>query len=342
MEQDFLKGVDNLIVYDAFVKAQSVLRKYKKVLVSISGGSDSDIVLDIMEKCKTPDNEIIYVWFDTGVEYQATKDHLVYLEERYGIKIEREKAIKSIPTCCREYGQPFVSKYVSEYLGRLQRQGFNWEDEPYEVLCEKYPKVSRDALGWWSNIKSPIPNSQFNIGRNKWLKEFIVAFPPNFKIDSKCCAYAKKKVGKLAEENYKPDLKVTGVRQAEGGIRAVNYDGCLTIKDNGISAYRPIFWFTDADKRYYEDRFNIRHSDCYTKYGLYRTGCVGCPYSRDHDGEMKAIEIYEPKLAKACNTMFKDSYEYTRKYRAFYAVMQGKKKNVDGQMDIYDFYGERA
>ena len=50
---------------------------YKKVLCSISGGSDSDIVLDIVTKW---DNKKIvdYVFFDTGLEYQATKDQLSF------------------------------------------------------------------------------------------------------------------------------------------------------------------------------------------------------------------------------------------------------------------------
>ena len=55
---------------------------YKKVLCSISGGSDSDILLYIITKCDK--NKIVdYVFFDTGLEYQATKDHIKFLEEKY-------------------------------------------------------------------------------------------------------------------------------------------------------------------------------------------------------------------------------------------------------------------
>ena len=64
-----------------------------------AGGGDSDIMLDIVSKVDT-EHKVIYVWFDTGVEYQATKNHLDYLEEKYGIHIQREKAIKSIPFSC--------------------------------------------------------------------------------------------------------------------------------------------------------------------------------------------------------------------------------------------------
>lgn len=83
---------DNFSVFDGFAKAFSVISRYQpfgNIACSISGGKDSDIVLDIVSKFD-PDKRIHYVWFDTGLEYQATRDHLKYLEERYDIKIERE------------------------------------------------------------------------------------------------------------------------------------------------------------------------------------------------------------------------------------------------------------
>ena len=82
---------ENLII--AWTKINS--RKYQKIKCSISGGSDSDIMLDIIWRCDK-DNKVDYVWFDTGLEYQATKDHLKYLEEKYNITIKPYKAIKPI------------------------------------------------------------------------------------------------------------------------------------------------------------------------------------------------------------------------------------------------------
>ena len=90
---------DNLV--RAFSKINSPL--YKNIVCSISGGADSDLMLDICSKCDK-ENKIRYVWFNTGLEYQATKDHLKYLEEKYGVVIEEKKAIKSIPSACKQYG----------------------------------------------------------------------------------------------------------------------------------------------------------------------------------------------------------------------------------------------
>ena len=60
----------NQIIGDNLVRAWSKInsRKYKNILCSISGGSDSDVMLDIVWRCDK-DNKVTYVWFDTGLEY---------------------------------------------------------------------------------------------------------------------------------------------------------------------------------------------------------------------------------------------------------------------------------
>ena len=42
--------------------------------------------------------------------------------------------------------------------------------------------------------------------------------------------------------------------------------------------------------------------------------------------ELAACDKYEPNLAKAARNIFKDSYEYTRKYKEFVAEMDKKEK----------------
>lgn len=297
-----------------------VLSQSLNVPLALSaGGGDSDIMLDIMSKVDT-EHKVIYVWFDTGIEYQATKNHLDYLEEKYGIHIQREKAIKSIPFSCREYGQPFLSKYVSEQIDRLQRHGFQWKDEPYEVLKDKYHNCD-SSLKWWTNSYEVTTRgfSQFNINYNSFLKEFLISNPPHFKISKKCCDYAKKKVAHNFSKKNMIDLFTVGIRKAEGGVRSAAYNNCFSdnSSNNNVSYYRPLFWFKDDDKTAYENIFDVKHSDCYEIYGLKRTGCVGCPYGRKLNEELSVVEHYEPKLLKAINNIFKDSYEYTQQYHQF-------------------------
>lgn len=110
---------NNEAIKRAFVITEEKLKKYKKIQVALSGGSDSDIMLDIIEKCRQPDNEIYYVFYNTGLDFDATRAHIKYLEEHYGITIIRQSPKKSIPATCREHGQPFLSKKISDYIGRL-------------------------------------------------------------------------------------------------------------------------------------------------------------------------------------------------------------------------------
>ena len=128
---NILNGCENYYIYESFILSETKLNRYDNIACSISGGSDSDILLDIC--CKLDkENKVKYIFFDTGLEYEATKKHLEYLENKYNIEITREKAVKSIPLCCRQYGQPFLSKQVSEFISRLQRHGFKWEDRPFD------------------------------------------------------------------------------------------------------------------------------------------------------------------------------------------------------------------
>lgn len=315
------------MIGDNLVKAWSKINNpmYEKIVCSISGGSDSDIMLDMCWRCDK-DNKIDYVWYDTGLEYQATKDHLDFLADKYGIKFQKHKAQKAIPISCKEYGQPFLSKQVSEYSYRLQKHGFKWEDRPFEELYKEYPNC-KAALEWWCNAKKSA-TSPFGIARNKWLKEFMVENPPTFKIASKCCTYAKKNPANKVLKDGRYNMNIIGVRKAEGGVRSQVYKSCF---DSGekYDNYRPLFWFSDNDKKEYEEHYGVTHSDCYGLYGLKRTGCIACPCGRNFEYELEVIQKYEPKLYKAALNVFGESLEYTRKYKEFVKMKNEElKKNT--------------
>jgi 3'-phosphoadenosine 5'-phosphosulfate sulfotransferase (PAPS reductase)/FAD synthetase len=304
------------VIGDAMIKAWWRLSQYEpsKVCVSVSGGSDSDIMLDMVYRCLGA--QAHYVWFDTGLEYQATKEHLLHIESKYGIRIERVKALKSIPTAVREYGQPFLSKYVSEAVSALQRCGFSWTDEPYDVLVKRYPGAA-SYLRWWCNIGKM---GMWRIDYNKGLKEFMLRHPPTFPVSNRCCFWAKKAPQKQLIRERGFALKCVGIRRAEGGIRSTVYKSCFD-SETHIDNFRPVFWFTGEDKKVYEEHYGVTHSRCYTEYGMCRTGCAGCPYNRNLDADLRTIELYEPKLYVACCNVFKDTYDYTAKYRAFRASL---------------------
>lgn len=172
----------------AFCKTNRYLITPEVVVCAISGGSDSDIMLDMLTKIDRR-KKIRYVFYDTGLEMQATKEHIKYLEQKYGIIIDKIKPRKPIPLACKQYGQPFFSKQISEYIERLQRHNFQWEIEPFETLIKRYPKC-KAALKWWCNDFGI--GSRFNIEKQTYLKEFMHENPPSFKISPKCCNCAKK------------------------------------------------------------------------------------------------------------------------------------------------------
>lgn len=319
--QQLAENSPNIEILNSWLVSDNKLKRHRKVFVAISGGSDSDLLVHLFATLDS-EKKTVYGFFNTGLEFHATKKHLKYLEERYGIEIVEIKAVKPIPLCVRQYGVPFLSKQVSEFIERLQRHNFKWEDKPFEELYREYPKC-KAALRWWCNCWGA--KSKFNISYNTWLKEFMIENPPTFKISNKCCYYAKKVVAKRFVEDGDFDLNVVGVRKAEGGARSTAYKNCFSPEtDKSIAQYRPLFWYKQETKREFEEAYDIKHSDCYEVWGLQRTGCSGCPFGQNIEDELAACEKYEPKMYKALNNVFGASYEYTRKYREFQRKKRGE------------------
>ncbi len=329
---NYISYLNNGSIFDSYAKAQAVISRHTTPICSVSGGADSDIMLDIVHSVDEAGN-VKYYWLDTGFEYAATKEHLTELEQKYGIEILRVKAEKSIPACVKEYGVPFLSKYVSEQMMRLQKHNFQWEDEPLEVLLQKYPNC-KIALQWWcverySDKDGVQKISRFSIYRNKWLKEFIISNPPDFPISNECCEYAKKRPAKRVIKDFGADLNITGIRKAEGGIRSASFTSCFSESPTGCDTFRPIFFYTDYDKQVYNEFLGVKNSRCYTEYGMKRTSCVGCPFNRKVLDELEIIKAFEPKLYKAAVGIFGKSYEYTAKYRAFVKEMKFERYGIE-------------
>lgn len=315
---------DNPHIQGAFFKAIGYLDPSKNIGVSVSGGSDSDIVLDFMYQCGILDKCHVFV-FDTGLEYQATWEHIDYLKDRYNIDIERIRAKQSIPSCCKQYGQPFISKMVSMNIERLQRANFDWSDRPFEELIKDYSGV-RWNLKWWTNNNGKLRMS--NVSYNKYLKEFLIEHPPKHKISQMCCQRAKKDTAKEYYKKEHLDIVVLGLRQAEGGVRSIRYKSCYESSEKGPDNYRPIWWFTDQDKKEYNQCYNICNSRCYSEYGMKRTGCAGCPFDVHLNQSMAVLKDCEPKLYRAVQNVFGKSHEYTEQYHQFKATKYAEDKRV--------------
>lgn len=318
-EQEYIKQAPTATIFDGLIKAKSVLNSHNNIMVSVSGGADSDNMIDIVEHLRPRDDKhrVTYVWFDTGVEMDATKRHLVYLENKYGITILRERGETQVAGAVRNVGYPFYSKKFSEYIGRLQKHNFQWEDEPFDVLLKKYPNC-KAALRWWCNNWKDEPHNplQSEIASAKYLKEFMIENPPTFSISNRCCNESKKKVGDATYKKYNFDIQLIGIRKAEGGARSTSIKSCMADGRHG-KQYYPLFWWKAEDKTAFENTYDITHSDAYTVYGCKRTGCAGCPFAGRYSKELAMLHQYEPKLANAVEQIFAPAYEYANKYQEY-------------------------
>lgn len=306
-----------LKMLDTEAKLHSVMEKHKNdnKRVAYSGGSDSDCMMWLLRKYGY---DVTGVFYDTGLEYQATKDHLNYMREQ-GFTIEIAKPKHLIPYALKNYGYPFISKNASELLHRLQRNGFKFKEDgnkSYEELIIAYPRA-KGALSWWTNHNGP--TNKFNIERNRGLKEFLIendGLPFNTSV--KCCDFTKKDVMRDYSKEHNIDLVITGIRRAEGGRRATKITSCyLPEKYSPYTMYFPLFWWGNDDKARFIKENNIKLSDCYEVYGMSRTGCIGCPFGRKLDEELEILETYEPKLHKIATTIFAKTYDTTKEYRKF-------------------------
>lgn len=303
---------ENFVIQNALIRCAEVIDTHQKILCSISGGADSDVMLDMMLRCGGG-GKTDFVYFDTGLEYEATKEHLDALEKKYCIRIRRERPEKPIPKAVKEYGLPFWSKYASQKIYALQRLEFQWEDGTYEELSERYPK---SYMQWWCNEHWG-KTEQYIINRAPFMREYMIAHPPDFKISDKCCKFAKKDIAKRCLATGEYDCNCIGLRQTEEGLRAMRHADCFDEVPNGIDEFRPIWWLRDSDKEEYCGYYGVTHSRCYTEYGLTRTGCVMCPFGKRFHEEAEIVKKHEPKLHKAACNIFGKSYEYTDNYLSF-------------------------
>ncbi len=334
------------------------LREHPNAICSYSGGSDSDIMIDVIEQTRMIFGipPIKYVFFNTGLEMQATKDHVKEVERKYGIEIEECRPKINIVNATRTYGIPFVSKIMSAGLSEWQKKGIplsiadeydRAEDkaEKRAELKERYPNCESviNFLCCCNSAGEPRPNIQLVINSSKYMKDFINENPPDFKISAKCCDYCKKQVAHRVQKEY--DMIITGERRDEGGMRSVprkdNTALCFTETSSGQYRLRPLYYVSDKDKAWYKDYYGIKYSAAYEVYGLTRTGCCGCPISYKAVDDLEKIRKYEPNVVKAAWNIFGKSYEYRMKYNEYKRIRMEQEKeaanNVDGQMSIDEF-----
>lgn len=334
------------------------LREHPKAICSYSGGADSDILIDLIETARkiAPSlPPVKYVFFNTGLEMKATRDHVKATAEKYGVEIMEARPKVNIVKAVRTYGIPFVSKIMAGGLDEWQKKGIPLSiGDEYDAaedkhakrqeLSERYPHCESliNFLCCCNRAGDPRPDIQIVINSSKYMRDFIAEYPPDFKISAKCCDYCKKQVAHRVQKYY--EMIITGERRDEGGMRSVprkdNTALCFTETSSGKYRFRPLYYVSDKDKAWYKETFGVRYSDAYEVYGLTRTGCCGCPISYKAVEDLEKIGKYEPNIKKAAWNLFGKSYEYRQKYNEYKQQRMAKEKRekheIPGQMTLED------
>ena len=340
-----------------FQAIQSIIAKrlieHPNAICSYSGGSDSDIMIDLIERTRTLFDlpPITYVFFNTGLEMKATKDHVKAVADKYGVNVQTIRPKISIVQASRKYGIPFVSKIMSGGFEEWQKKGVpltiadeyaaaeNKQAKRAE-LSKRYPHCESliNFLCCCNKDGDPRPNIQLVINSSKYMLDFIKEYPPDFKVSAKCCDYCKKQPAHNIQKGY--EMIITGERRDEGGMRSVPRKDCTTMcfteTSSGQFRLRPLYYVSDNDKAWYKEYYNIRYSDAYEVYGLTRTGCCGCPISYKAIEDLNKIEPYEPNVVKASWAIFGKSYKYRQKYNEYKKERMQKeaeaKTIIEGQL----------
>ena len=253
--------------------------------LSFSGGSDSCLVSCLIDEA-LPGNRIPRVFINTGVEYnevlrfvrdlQRKDDRIVFLSPKGSFKKKLE-----------DFGYPFKSKEHSLYLSLYQRDNGN-------DTARKYLSKSRFGCP----------------------KPLAFQFDPGYhlKVSSACCRENKKKVAHEYERASGRGICMTGMRKAEGGLRASS-SGCV-VKDNDGNVYRfnPLFPVSDAEKEGMIKALGVRlPSLYYPPFNFKRTGCKGCPYAIDLQRELDLLEEFFPAERKQCEAIWGPVYDEYRR-----------------------------
>ena len=271
-----------------------------KCYISFSGGKDSTVILALVkmsiDTLVLPPEGIKAVFSNTGIELQATVDFVRWCKENWYKNIEIIKPEKSFSWVLNNKGKPMLSKLKSNTLHRWHIR--NRTESTFSLLID-----GKSTVGNPMN-KCKIADKDMHILHDDFK---IVA-------SEKCCDFLKKKPFKKYEKENEIKGAITGIRISEGGARAYRYgtlknsDKPCTYTRGNVMYKMPIIDWDDNDIEMFIEKYNVPLSKAYTDYNLKRTGCMGCPFSRNIDNDLQYLFFNEPNKYKASMFFLKDVY----------------------------------
>lgn len=261
--------------------------------LGFSGGKDSTVVLALIKLCEElgtiPKNAIPALFANTKIELDVTYKFVRWCKDNWYGNIVILEPNKPFAQVIKEFGKPCKSKIRSKLLKAYH---FGSMQHPEYLIDKKY-------------MRSAISDKDLHL------------LHPDFKImtSPQCCNEMKKKPFKKYAKEHAIRGYFTGERLAEGGARSAQIKKrvangkpiCTTLSGDYI-VKQPIVDWSDEMIAMFIERYNVPLSEAYTRYGMTRTGCAGCPYSKDIVKELEVMKEFEPNRYKACMFWLKDVY----------------------------------
>ena len=275
---------------DRIAKIQAINEQYDLLnnsYIAFSGGKDSCVLSKLIDLA-LPGNNIPRVFANTGIEFNDMLKFVERERERDGrIIILNQK--KNIIKTLKEYGYPFKSKPFSHNYCIFQNLGE--KSKTYNAMKDSTRFGIPKKLKYMFGNKDVMP----------------------FKISEQCCYKLKKEISNKWKKDNKKTINITGLRQEEGGTRG-NINCVVFDKEKELQKFHPLAPITDEWEEEFVKQNNIELCKLYYEpYNFRRTGCKGCPYTKDMQEQLNTMFKLLPNEYYQCLHLWKPVYdEYIR------------------------------
>jgi 3'-phosphoadenosine 5'-phosphosulfate sulfotransferase (PAPS reductase)/FAD synthetase len=239
-----------------------IARTGKISFVSLSGGKDSGVLLDIARRYVDPKMKAVFC--NTGNEYPEIvrfvrgTENVTVIRPEYTVRQVLEK-----------YGFPLISKEQAQGI----RQARTTRSEKLRNIRLHGTDKSR---GWLS-------------GKIADRGQYLIDEP--FMISEKCCDCLKKRpMARYVRQTG--EVPIIGTMAGESRLRAQQYirrGGCNSFSGMNTASH-PLSIWTDKDIWNYIRMFNVPYCELYDK-GHSRTGCMVCGFGAQYETGCSRFEL---------------------------------------------------